>query len=630
MSQVVLRFAASGFLALSLGRATSAAETYKDLDPQRIEAIATMLPETATGMGRPSTVRDVWNDPAFRVPFGNVVRDAEKLLTQEFPPWDDELYLDFSRTGQRPPGEAMLGRRHGWLYPLVMAECLENKGRFLAKINFVLNEYAGEKAWTLPAHDRGLGNFKGTDCSVDLASSAFAAELAQALYLLGSKLDDGARQRTLAAMEARVFGPVRASLRTGKGSYWLTAKHNWNSVCLAGVTGAALSAIPDRKERAVFVAAALHYGRYYLEGYQDDGYCEEGTGYWNYGFANFINLRELLLRATDGKVDLFSNGKIRNVALYGLRIQLLDRLAPPYSDCRFGTRPDDWLVRYSNITLGLGVRGYDPPLPVRKGHLLNACMDAFPFATATSPSLAEKGENGLGPRSYFNRVGVLVCRPAATSDCRLAASIKAGGNGNHSHNDIGSFVVQLGKEQLVGDPGGPRAYTSRTFGPERYTMLLFNSLGHPVPVVAGKLQREAPKVHPRVLRTEFTDDEDVMSIDLATAYEVPELRKLVRTFRYNRTGAGSVIVEDEFEFTSPQAFEISLLTAGKWARPSDRVYEFSSGKEKLRAGVLTPEGFEEVVEKVPDSAPESTRIGLKLRNPLASGTVRVAFVPVGP
>lgn len=610
--------------------AAFAATGYKDIDDSRIDAVAAMLPEQAAGLGKPSTHRDTWNDPAFRAQFGNVIADAEKLLKQDFPAWDDDLYLDYSKTGTRPPGEAMMGRRHAWLYPLVMAECLENKGRFLSKINFVLREYANEKAWTLPAHDAGLGNFKGTAYSVDLGSSAFAAELAQALYLLGGKLDDDVRRLILDAMEKRIFDPVRETMRTGKGNFWLYAKHNWNSVCLAGVTAAALSAIPDRKERAVFVAAALFYGRNYLEGYQDDGYCEEGAGYWNYGFSNFIDLRELMLRATDGKVDLFQNAKIRNVALYGLRIQLLDRLAPPYSDCRSGTRPDDWLVRYSNIALGLGVRGYDPPLPVRKGHLLSACMDAFPFSTPASASAASKGENDLGPRSYFNRAGVLVCRPATGSTSRLSASIKAGGNGNHSHNDIGSFVIQLGKEQLVGDPGGPRAYNNRTFGPLRYTFSLFSSIGHPVPVVAGKTQREAPKVHPKVLRVDFTDKEDVMSIDLATAYDVPELKKLVRTFRYQREGSGSVVIEDEFEFASPQAFEWALPTAANWQRKGDRVYEFSRGNETLRAGFQTPDGFEECVEKIADSTPESTRIGLKLRNPLAAGIVRVAFVPATP
>jgi hypothetical protein len=58
------------------------------------------------------------------------------------------------------------------------------------------------------------------------------------------------------------------------------------------------------------------------------------------------------------------------------------------------------------------------------------------------------------------------------------------------------------------DSGGPFAYNNRTFSPERYTYKILNSVGHPVPVVAGQLQRDATKVHPRVLKTSFNDDQD--------------------------------------------------------------------------------------------------------------------------
>ncbi len=615
--------------AVSLGARAALDASYPELDAKRIEAIEAMLPEQASGFGAPSTRREAWTNAEIVAALEGkkVVGHAEKMLTQEFPAWDDEAYLTFSKTGSRGEGEAMLGRRSGWLYPLVMAECIENKGRFLSKINFLLNEYAGEKSWTLPAHDRSLGNYKGTAYDVDLRSSWFASELAQALFLLGDKLDLDARTKILAAMEQRVFKPVRASLRTGKGNFWLKADHNWNSVCLNGVTCAALAAMPGRHERAVFVAAAEHYGRHYLAGYDTDGYCSEGTGYWNYGFGNFINLRERLLQVSGGKIDSFNDPKIRAIALFGFRIQMADSIAPPYADCHTGSRPDDWFVRYCNLTLGLGVRGYDPPLRVRLGNLNTACMDAFPNSTSVR-KLAGPGENTVGPRSYFDKVGVLICRPMADSTNKLNASIKAGGNGNHSHNDVGSFIVQLGKELLVGEPGGPKHYSADTFSAKRYQSKILNSFGHPVPVIAGKLQVDATKIHPKVIQTNFTPAQDEIVIDMTCAYDEPSLKKLIRTFRYSREGAGSVIVEDMVVFDSPQSFEISLPTHAKWKQTGERVIEFSSGGEAIRAGIQTPDGFDVASEEIENSSPACTRIGLKLKKPVQSATIRMAFVPV--
>jgi hypothetical protein len=87
----------------------------------------------------------------------------------------------------------------------------------------------------------------------------------------------------------------------------LNRTNNWNSVCLAGVTGAALALLQDKEERAYFIAAAEKYNIYGMRGYGDDGYCSEGVGYYNYGFRAYILLREEVCRATQGQIDFFRN-----------------------------------------------------------------------------------------------------------------------------------------------------------------------------------------------------------------------------------------------------------------------------------------------------------------------------------
>jgi hypothetical protein len=176
---------------------------------------------------------------------------------------------------------------------------------------------------------------------------------------------------------------------------------------------------------------------------------------------------------------------------------------------------------------------------------------------------------------------VLVARPAAGG--RLAVTIKAGGNGSHSHNDIGSFAIGLGATQPLGDPGGPYFYTSRTFTADRYQSRLLNSYGHPVPVVAGRLQLDATKVHAPVLKTQFTDATDTMTIDLTNAYDSPGLRRLERTMRFSRAGDGAVEIEDRFELNGAAEVEESLPTHGAWKQLDAQTLERSNSRRPANA-----------------------------------------------
>ncbi len=602
---------------------------YLELDPARIASIAAMLPSAPTGIGRPISDRTYWNSPAIRDLAGDPIPQAEKLLARPFPAWSDDDYLDFSRTGQRPRGEAMIRSRNAWLKPLVLAECLENKGRFLPAIRLALQGYVSQPTWTLPAHDGDLKCFHQTKFTVDLGASSFGADLAETVWLLEDKLDAGLRQRLIDAIDQRCLIPVRQSLATGAGNGWLgSASHsvvnNWNAVCLSGVVGAALAITPDRQERATFAAAGEHYINYYLNSFHPSGYIDEGGGYWSYGFGHLAVLRETLVRATAGQIDLFDLPRIHESALFGPRYQLTDHQMPTFADCRWGTRADASLIGYYNKVLNLQLPDADAHPKLVGGSLYSALLTPTPLSRP--PQNNPRSEPDLiGIRSYFNDVGVLVSRPSSPQ-CEMGVAIKAGGNSSHSHNDIGSFVITLGKEMPVGDPGGPFAYDSKTFGPDRYKVKLLNSFGHPVPVVAGQLQRDATKVKPKVLHTDFTDDHDEITIDLTPAYDAPGLISLKRTLRYQRGGTGSVILRDEVAFSQESTFEPALTTHGTVTVLDDRHLLFTQGSQHLLAAITTPDGFKITTEQITDlAAPTFTRVGFVLSKPVKSATVQFDF-----
>lgn len=600
--------------------------SYAELSPIRIAAIERMLPSAPAGFGKPITDREFWTHPATLARAKEAVRHAEPLLTQSFPAWSDELYLDYSTTGRRPPGEAMIRARAAWLEPLVTAECVENKGRFLHAIARTLAAYIAEPSWTLPAHDAGMENFNRRKSTVDLRAAAFAADLAQTLYLLGDRIPRELREKSEAALNQRIFAPVRRSLQTGEGHWWLgdkadPVKNNWNSVCLAGVVGAARTVLPDRHQRAVFLAAGEHYSQYFINGFTDDGYCDEGPGYWIYGFGCFAALREITTDATEGRVDLFDQPKTRLMALFGNRIAFPTGDVPPFADCRAGTRTDTGLIGYCNRVFGI-----TPPAAGTSSDTGLKSL-AWQFVTQTPARMKPASlPSEFGLRSYFDKVGVLVCRPGDQSVSRMSAAIKAGGNGSHSHNDVGSFVISLDGSQPVGDPGGPHAYDNQTFGPKRYERRILNSFGHPVPVVDGQLQVDATTIKPKVIETHFDADQDHISIDLTDAYKVSALKKLTRSMTYCRTNDGKLCIEDHVVFTKPATFEIALSTRWQVEQTGPNTLQFTDAGEKLLAEVTTPAGFDLTKTEIEElGAPPFTRIGLKLRDPETDATVRVTF-----
>jgi hypothetical protein len=234
-------------------------------------------------------------------------------------------------------------------------------------------------------------------------------------------------------------------------------------------------------------------------------------------------------------------------------------------------------------------------------------------------------------RDWFREAGILICRPASGNPTGLGAALKGGHNAEqHNHNDVGSFVVAIGKATPLVDPGS-EVYTRRTFSRQRYESNVLNSFGHPVPRVAGKLQREGRQAAAKVLKTEFTDAEDTFAIDIRSCYDVPELAKLIRTFVFSREGRGSLTVSDEVDFKSPQEFETALITFSPWKQLSSGTLLVGSGSEALQVKISTGEqAFRLQETQIREDLPGKripTRLGIVLTEPVRQAVIRVTIAP---
>lgn len=598
--------------------------TTSSVSRERQKQITAWLTDRTTSFP-PLSDRATWTALGNTKAFQHVLKRADDTLKQPIPKTTDELYLDFSRTGTRVNWERVASGRRGRISTFTLAECVENKGRFIPALNETIRELCSERVWVMPAHDRDLAVFHGEKKSVDLASSVLAWDLAATDYLFGEKLDPSVRRLLKSSVRQRVIQPYLDMVRGDyKPDHWLTTTNNWNAVCLAGVTGAGLIEADSKAEQAELIAAAEHYIKFFLSGFTPDGYCSEGLGYWNYGFRNFVSLSETLSAVTGGKLDLLADPAALAPSRFGSNIQIMNGVSPAFADCSVTAQPGGPLMRLLDLKFGRTSGVYptdDAGTNIAEALIYTSTSDK---PTSSAPAL------GLDIHTWFKDAGILIGRPEKGSSCLIGVALKGGNNNeNHNHNDIGSYVVVRDKSPVLVDPG-PETYTARTFSARRYESKLLNSFGHAVPVVGGQLQRPGADAKARVLEATLTTDTDTLRLDIASAYtSCSELKKLERSFVYDRRSSGSLVVSDHVNFSSPQTFETPLVSLNKFVQEGpDKLVAEDSG-EKLHisidtGGVPFTLAQEQIVEQ---AHAKPWRMAIKLQQPVTSATVTVTIKP---
>ncbi len=518
----------------------------------------------------------------------------------DVPALTDEMYLEFSRTGDRARYERPFFERTARLRELREAEVREKSGRHIPEIVEYVEAICAERTWVGPAHDEELAAFNGA-CKIDLFAAMRCLEIAETCDALKETLPPAVRELAVRECRRRVLDPYlflarnfrdeakRAQVEPNRR--WFDGRWNWNSVCHSCVVRAALLLVRDPGERAEFVAAADYAAPFALAGFFDDGYCAEGAGYWNYGYGHHALMALAIREATGGATDLFRDPKNRLIAEYGYKIQMERGKAPEFSDsCE---PPAEWLLDALEKVYP-GMRAKFTPLPAR---------------------------------SFFECAQVLVSRGKGFS---LAVT---GGNNDmpHNHDDLGSYVVMLDGAALAGDPGREE-YTGRTFSALRYESRIVNSYGHPVPVVDLRLQGTGRQFFSRVAGVSFCAERDEIVYDLTAAYPECPLKSLVRRIVFDRA-ASRVEIEDSVVFDEPSHFEVPFIARGALrplGEPGRYVVEHPSGGRDLALKVEASEAFVVRREKLEGAAgADVARLGFSLAGRTRAATIRMTLAPEG-
>ncbi|HHW08637.1 MAG TPA: heparinase [Firmicutes bacterium] len=506
------------------------------------------------------------------------LEQAGKYLTWTWPPLPASLYMDFPRTGRRATYETPYFARRTALAILTLAECLENKGRFLDAIIDGIWYICEESVWNIPPHVAGCARPNHplrdkNDPVVELFSAETASLLAWVHYLVGSRLAAVTpiiNERIKEEVERRII-----DVFLKRNDYWWMGFHsqrvnNWNPWVNASCLHALLLLVPDPEKRLAGTAKALRSLDRFIAAYPPDGGCDEGPSYWSHAAASLFDCLEILYAATSGWINIYDEPLIQNMGRYIYRAWISGRYFVNFADCgALLSPPVDLISRF-------GRRIGDRKMQAFAAHLfnLNPQPDAgASYLTRRLPALlnhpihppdpAEAAESPYLPSVWLPDTAVMVAREDARTGRGWFLAAKGGHNNeSHNHNDVGSFIVFADGRPVFIDPGAPQ-YTAKTFSAQRYELWPMQSSYHNLPEVNGVQQRQGREyqAHNVVYRTDGDKGEE-LELDIAPAYpEEAGILEWRRTVRLEREPVPSVRIKEEFKLNKPSGqIILNLIT----------------------------------------------------------------------
>jgi len=329
----------------------------------------------------------------------------------------------------------------------------------------------------------------------------------------------------------------------GKSNWWPKCSHNWNQVCNGGLVTGALAIADEEPELAgKIIELGLRSVQLPMAEFAPDGAWAEGPGYWHYAVRYNVYLLAALETAlgTDfglaGAAEGFDETglfPIHMTSPLGITFNFADvganhRIRAPqmfWLARRFG-RPHYALYQYEHA----------------RPEALDLLWD---------PLLRGKEVAALPTAKWFRGCDVVTMRSGWGPDAAFVG-FKAGANAvNHSHLDLGSFVLDWRGKRWAVDLGSDNYNMPGYFatGDQRWAYYRLRAEGHNTLVInPGEGPDQPPKARAAIARFEHTPGRTTAAADLTAAYAL-HAAKIERTVEL--VGDERVTVTDAVKLKAP-------------------------------------------------------------------------------
>jgi hypothetical protein len=496
------------------------------------------------------------------------IEKAEAYLLYNWPVVKATDYLEFIRSGNRKQ-EAYAACSNA-LISLVMGELAEGKGRFMDQIINAVWYFSEQTWWGWSAHlyfqKPGPGLPDINEPTVDLGVGEITNNLSWTWYLFKDEFDKVhplISQRLRQEIENKALKPYFERNDFGYMGFKGGRPNNWNPWVNYNMLYSYLLVETDPVKKTAEVQKIINSLDKFINGYSDDGGCDEGPSYWGAAGALLYESLEILKNATGGKFDVFDDPLIQNMGTYFYKVNI----HAPY---------------FLNFADADATTGGSPSSVYRYGKAIkDVQMQQF------GSYLANLGK--WGTRSFGGKIGDQIRdlgllkeiqnsegKEALVADFWLPDTEVAGGrdkegsfmgfffgakggfnNESHNHNDAGTCIMYFdGKPCLI--DLGREEYNAKTFSAKRYEIWTMQSGYHNLPVINGTEQMQGENF--KAKKSTFTSDSKSVffSTDIAGAYpEKAKVKSWIRTYSLNR--GKNFIITDKYELREKEGSTSSNL-----------------------------------------------------------------------
>ncbi|MCM1189959.1 MAG: heparinase II/III-family protein [bacterium] len=516
-----------------------------------------------------------------------LIAQGEACLNKPWPLIRATDFMAFKRTGNRVNYENLYFEKRYRLNSLALAECVENKGRFLDDIIDGIFAVCEESAWQLPPHN----SYRRSDPQeilpdvsrpvLDLFACETGAQLACIRYLLWRQLNEVSPHivtRIAIELEKRIAAPYlhRHFWWMGNGDEPMC---NWTPWCTQNVLLTVFLNGCDQPLGKAVLAKAAESCDLFLKDYGEDGCCDEGAQYFRRAGLCLDAATDLMNQITGGSfAHLYRWEKLQNIALYIANVHVDGKYYFNFADCspvagRAGVREFLFGKRTGRHDLmrfaAEDYRAAQDEIYEEEIYQLNLyyrVQNAFHFQEVTDYAALPAAPAVFGD-IFYPSIGLFIARSKS-----FCLAVKAGNNGdNHNHNDTGSLTLYKNGLPLLADIG-VESYTAKTFSSRRYEIWTMQSCYHNLPTLEGLDQRDGAEYGAKDTVVSLRDQTASISMELAGAYPFPSgthsYRRQVtleknedRVLLTDRTDCGNVIL-NFITYEKPEATEEHTLQIG--------------------------------------------------------------------
>lgn len=274
-------------------------------------------------------------------------------------------------------------------------------------------------------------------CDLHVADTAVA--MALAYHLLRDEMTPQERKRVLKELNRLAIDPYLSDARRRRVS--LVNVNNWNGVTNGGLLAVALLLEPEGNRRVE--PLARRFLAAYLNHFADDGGWDEAADYLWYGLRN--PALAAYLAEKRGRPLEFPE-KIFRAPSWQEKFTSPAGRTPAFGDATWNAKP-------SSAAGYLALASHDPAA-LRAFERRGESTDPVDLLYLASLGELKPEPTPPSPPRYVSPIGWAVAR---SGDAWL---VVRGGvtRSNHSHLDLGSFVLEVGGDILLTDPGVPHPY----------------------------------------------------------------------------------------------------------------------------------------------------------------------------